>query len=103
MASLPPTEETDFRPPTIVTTPEANPVYEVSITEHAKERVRNADPNKDHICLVTNSELAMTFAHCVERCCMRDVESVCVYPLVFILGFMFIYDHSSIALSGIGI
>lgn len=68
---------------------------------HAKERVRNADPNKDHICLVTNSELAVTFAHCVERCCMRDVESVRVYPLVFILGF--IYDHSSIALSGIGI
>ena len=70
---------------------------------HAKERVRNADPNKDHICLVTNSELAVTFAHCVERCYMRDVESVCVYRLVFILGF--IYDHSSIALpvSGIGI
>lgn len=89
MESLPPTEETDFMPPTEVTTPESNPVYEVKISELAKERVRRADPNKG-MCLVTKTEVVVEFSHCVRRSRMRDMESVRVYLLVFIPGLIYI-------------
>ena len=89
MESLPPTEETDFRPPTQVTTPETNPVYEVAISERAKERVRRADPNQG-LCLITKARMPVQFCHCIRKSAMRDLKTVHVYALVFIRGFIYI-------------
>jgi len=69
MKSVPPTES---KPPTEVTTPETNPTYDVGISEHAKARV---DPN-DGRCMVTNTEYALEFCHCIERRRMQNLEDL---------------------------
>lgn len=59
-----------------VTTPE---FYQddMGITEIVKENVRFTDPNGGP-CLVTNTDLAVDYCHCVPRKIMNDERIVCL-------------------------
>jgi hypothetical protein len=71
---VPPTEDT-----VINSTPEANPDYDRKISDNAKQRVRDVDPN-DSRCLVLNSEFGVQFCHCISRKHMKSEDIVCAFP-----------------------
>lgn len=51
-----------------------------SLSQRDRDRVLEADPNGGR-CLVTNSELALNFCHCIPRSTMKQEEIVRVYRI----------------------
>ena len=98
-----------------VTTPESHGDSFTKISQAARQRVQEADPNSTQeadsngkLCFVQNMVVVeVDFCHCIARKYMKDKDMVCVYKVALIWASNTYYSlnkyHSSIPLNGPGI
>jgi len=83
MESTPTTPENLKVMPSVFSTPETNPNYDIQTTNSVKENVRLVSPNGG-LCLLTNARYPVRHCHCLPRKFMKDGEIVCytIYPIL---------------------